>query len=60
MKFIKDKRKELIIGAILGGQSRIVIDNIEILLKPLKMSFTFTKEQLADKQAESLMKILNS
>ncbi len=56
--FEKDTRKEDIITALLSGQKGIVIDNIEITFKPLSIDTRWSKEKVALKQAEELIKIL--
>lgn len=52
--------KEQIVGALLSGQSKIVLNNVEIILKPLDSDTRKRKEAAAAQQADEIIKVLNS
>ena len=60
MIFIKDTTKEQIVNAILSHQTFIVIDRVEIILKPLKRDTSYYRNISANKQADKIIKALNS
>ena len=60
MKFLPDTRKEDIVNALMSGQTKIVIGNIEVFLKPLKRDIKSKKEKEAKVQAEKIIKALDS
>lgn len=58
MNFLPNTNKQNIITALLSGQKKIMIDNIEIFLKPLKIDTRYRKEQAAEKQALEILKVI--
>jgi hypothetical protein len=60
MIFIKDTTKEQIVNAILSHQTNIVIDRVEIILKPLKRDTSYYRNISANKQADKIIKAINS
>ena len=60
MKFIEDNTQEQIINALLSHQTIIVIDRVEIILKPLKRDTSYYRKIAATKQADKIIKVLNS
>lgn len=58
IKFLPDTREQDIVSALLSGQNKIVIDRVEIFLKPLKRDTKLAKEREAKKVAKSIVKIL--
>ncbi len=58
MKFLQNNDRQNIITALLSGQKTIMINHIEIFLKPLKTDTRYRKEQAAEKQAIEILKIL--
>lgn len=58
MKFIKDTRKEQIVKALLLNQRMIVIDKVEIFLKPLKRDTLQNREKEANQKANEILKLL--
>ena len=58
LKFVKDTRKEQIVEALLTGQKMIIIDNVEIILNPLKRDTHKRKEAEAKVVAEQILKLL--
>lgn len=58
MTFIKDTRKQDIVSALMSGQTKITIDRVEVILKPLKRDTIKRKEKEAEKQADEIIKLL--
>tara|TARA_R110000796_G_scaffold59008_5_gene135959 strand:- start:10208 stop:10384 length:177 start_codon:yes stop_codon:yes gene_type:complete len=58
MEFLKDNSQEEIVSALMSGQSKVTIGNVEFKLKPLKRDTTKNREREAVKIAKSLSKLL--
>ncbi len=58
MKFLQNTDQAEIENALLSGQSKIVINDIELILQPLKRDTLKNKEREAKKIAANLVKLL--
>lgn len=58
MEFIANNNVSDIISALMSGQNKITLDNVELILKPLKRDTTKNREREAAKVANSLAKLL--
>ena len=55
---INDNRKQGIVDALMSGQTKLIVDGIEIVMKPLKRDTRKRMLKGAEKQADKIIKLL--
>lgn len=58
--FLPDTRKQEIFNALISGQKKVTVDNVEIILPTLKRDTLKNKEREADKISQELFNVLQS